>query len=458
MKINTDLHSHSGHSGGVGQIDIKKYLETLPLKGINVFGTGDCLHPEWNRYLKNSFIINEKTSLLEFNKESQKESETNPSFLLQTEIILTSPLQKTSKGRKGVHTLILFPNFESIEKTTQFLEKKGMKNTIGRPFIKCSSNNEVSDTLNHILDIDDTIEIIPAHVMTPQGVYGSINPINNMKDFYGESSERFSAVETGLSADPEILSLIPELDNMTLISNSDAHSHNLNRVGREFSELEMNSLSYENIINAIRNNNVTLTAEFNPTEGRYFLSGHSDAKSGHSKGEYCIFSPANTPKDHICPICNKKMTIGVLDRAFEIRDAQGGEDRKLGYLTKTRKPYKSLVPLIEIIAASTNTISISSKKVIDIYNTIIFLFGTEINLFTQDKKKVQQILTDNNISQNIITGISEILDNNFSFSPPGFDGTYGKLNLGIKEDFLNINTVKLSDNHTTTTNTLKDFI
>ena len=117
-----------------------------------------------------------------------------------------------------------------------------------------------------------------------------------------------------------------------------------------------------------------------------------------------------------------------------------------------------MVPLIEIIAASTNTISISSKKVIDIYNTIIFLFGTEINLFTQDKKKVQQILTDNNISQNIITGISEILDNNFSFSPPGFDGTYGKLNLGIKEDFLNINTVKLSDNHTTTTNTLKDFI
>ncbi len=447
MKISVDLHSHSGYSGGVGKIDIRKYIQTLPLKGISVFGTGDCLHPTWNSYLKTSFTFNEETSLLKFTPDS-------PNFLLQTEIIFTAPI---SKGKKGVHTLILFPDFESIEKTTQLLIKKGMKNTIGRPFIKCSSKKEVSDTINSVLNIDEQIEVIPAHVMTPQGIYGSNRPVDSMESFYGESIENFHAVETGLSADPEILSLIPELDKFTLISNSDAHSHNLNRVGREFTELELPTISYEEIIHSIRKNKISLTGEFNPTEGRYFLSGHSDAKKNHNPKEFCIFSPQHTPKDRLCPICAKKLTIGVLERAFELREIQGGKERELGYIHKSRKPYISLVPLIEIISSVIGIKTLTSPKVTKEYYDIVSVFGSEIALFKTRKSEIIRRLEEKNINHNIIDGICAIIDKNFCFSPPGFDGTYGKLMIGTTEDYLDINKITHSPTNNPP-NTLKDYL
>ncbi|MCK5063373.1 MAG: hypothetical protein KAR23_05590, partial [Candidatus Aenigmarchaeota archaeon] len=202
MLLNCDLHSHSGYAGGVGQISLDDLEKTMDKKGIRVFGTGDCLHAEWRAFLKDNLI--EKEDGL-FSKKNN-----NARFLLQTEVIFTAAI---GSGRKSVHTVLLFPSFESVDKVCGLLESMDVKNTIGRPFIKCEDSRDVGDKLCKILDVDEGIEAIPAHVMTPQGVYGSNNPVNYMKDFYGCSTERISAVETGLSADPEILSLIPELDN-----------------------------------------------------------------------------------------------------------------------------------------------------------------------------------------------------------------------------------------------------
>ena len=36
MKVNADLHCHTGASGGVGNLSFEKVAETMPLKGIDL--------------------------------------------------------------------------------------------------------------------------------------------------------------------------------------------------------------------------------------------------------------------------------------------------------------------------------------------------------------------------------------------------------------------------------------
>ena len=149
-----------------------------------------------------------------------------------------------------------------------------MKNTIGRPFITNENKAQLVERLFEIKAIDPYLEIIPAHVMTPEGIMGSKNSLNSIKEFYGDFTSEIKAIETGLSADPKMLERIPDFANLTMISNSDCHSSALNRIGREFTTLEMKEMNYFEMINSIRENRVKFTAEFNPKEGKFFGTGH----------------------------------------------------------------------------------------------------------------------------------------------------------------------------------------
>jgi PHP family Zn ribbon phosphoesterase len=341
LEINVDLHSHSGYAGGVGDIALADIALSMKKKGIRIFGTGDCLHPGWNAKLR------ELLEECEPGLFALRERGRNPDarFVLQTEIIITSATAVTP-GRKNVHCVFLFPSFGTCEEAVSLLVSWGVKNTIGRPFLKCENPDDVSTKLEKVLGLDPGIEMIPAHVMTPQGVFGSANPINRLSDFFGGAVERINAVETGLSADPVVLDLIPELDELALISCSDCHSAASNRLGREFTAFEVEELSYQALLGTIRNRRVAWTAEFNPGEGKYFLSGHRAGKQGHDDG-YCLYSPGKTPPDGICPVCGKQITIGVLERALQISRVQGA-DRKLEAESKRR--FIHMVPLSEVVA------------------------------------------------------------------------------------------------------------
>lgn len=426
MIVSTDIHAHSGYAGGVGKIDFSKLINTMEIKGIDIYGTGDCLHPKWFEFLKGSFS-EEETGLFSLNNVDSKKR-----FMLQTEIIVTVPVRE---GRKINHTIMLFPDFESIEKTVELFDKWGVKNTIGRPFIKCEFEKDVSDKFYQIREINDLIEMIPAHVMTPQGVLGSLTPVKKMQDVYGEYVSEISAVETGLSADPDILSLIPELDNINLISNSDAHSFALNRVGREFTSFDINRMDYKHVIEGIRKNKIVSTAEFDPLEGRYFLTGHRGDKKGHD-GKKCVYSPKHTPGKK-CPICGKNLTIGVLDRAFELGEIQEGKAREIGHKVANRKDFLHIVPMVEIIAYSLGVKSVTSKRIESTYYEIASILP-ETKLWFLDKNKLENKLVEKKIDQKIIDSIIKVKEGNFGYMPPGFDGTYGELVIGKKPDYLNV--------------------
>ncbi len=439
MEINADLHAHSGYAGGVGKISFEKIDEMMSLKGIDIIGTGDCLHPGWLEYLKSN-LKEAEDGIFTFEERKTK-------FLLQTEVILTS---EVGEGRKSVHTVVLFPSFDAIERVTTLMKEWEVKNTIGRPFIVCEDKNDVSQKLYTLRDIDSEIEVIPAHVLTPDGIYGSNRPITYLHEFFGDFSSQIFAIETGLSADPGLLRLIPELESKTWISNSDAHSHHLHRMGREFTTFDVQKMTFSQVIEAIRKNKVVRTAEFHPAEGRYFLTGHRGNRKGHN-GSYCFYAPGYVPEDHECPICSKKLTIGVLERAVTLRIEQSSEGKKgkikevIESMKDDEKREKSknfinMIPLAEVIGRGLHIKSVTAKKVLKEYKKIVDLVGSECDLWFMDEDTVEDVLKKN-INEDVYAALLHVKRGKFGFYPPGFDGEYGELVLGKSVDIADLSEI-----------------
>jgi uncharacterized protein (TIGR00375 family) len=405
MKIAIDLHSHSGYAGGVGQIELSDVSRTMNLKGIHVFGTGDSLLPDRTEDLKN--LLNETAEgLFSLPNDENK-------FLLQTEVIFSTKLDGY-KNKTIAHHVILFPDFFSIQKMQKLMKKWGMKNTIGRPFIVSNSQKELQDQLFEISNINEKIEIIPAHVVTPEGIFGSKNNLTEIKEFYGDFLPKIRVIETGLSADPKMLEKIPEFQNLTMMSNSDCHSAALNRIGREFTIVEVKDISYGSIISALRNNQIDFTAEFNPQEGRFFHTGHRADRVGHSEAIKFI---DDIPQNLKCPICEKKMNLGVNERCKQLSDEK---------IKPLQRNFKHLIPLIEVIAAGLNIKNPNSKTVLSVFYEIMQNFQSEISLWQEQnlEKKLSSVAEDK-----VIEKIISVQKGKFSFDPPGFDGNYGVLKI-----------------------------
>lgn len=419
MTLTLDLHSHSGYSGGVGQISLEAVAKAMILKGIDVFGTGDALHLAWHQHLKD-VLVEKNLGLYQLSAFPKKY------FILQTEIIASFPFQKQ---RKSFHLVLLFPNHLSVEKTRHLLEVWHVKNTIGRPFLVCDSLKELSDRLFQIQEVHPFIEIIPAHVLTPQGALGSKNPVDSLYEAFGSFTPHIRMIETGLSADPPILEMIPELQNLTYLSNSDTHSADLRRIGREFTVVKPKELTYPSILESLRANEVIYTGEFSIAEGRFFLTGHRKGKVGHEKNGI-FFYPNQTPENGLCPQCKKPLTIGVLERAIKLSQIQGGTGK---VPLKTKRDFITLVPLLEVLSVVLKK-GHTSKIVLQTYHQIVKEIP-ETALWLLQEQEIKQLFKDLKLSDEIIEGILDIKKGSFTYEPMGYDGEYGNLTLGKKVPF-----------------------
>jgi uncharacterized protein (TIGR00375 family) len=399
--IIADLHIHSRYSRATSKnLNIVNLVKWARIKGITLLGTGDISHELWLKEIKENLKQDDK-GVLWYSDEVGKFP-----FILTGEISLV--FSSGGKGRR-VHLVYFAPSLEVNSKINDYLSSKGRRDYDGRPIFSITCEEFV----RKLMEMDKRIEIIPAHIWTSWfGVFGSESGFNSLKEAFGNQYENVHAIETGMSSDPEMNWKIKELEDKSIVSFADSHSFWPWRLGREATvfSLGKEELSYDFIINSIRNKTIKTTIETPAEYGKYHWDGH----------RACNFSCSpKTTRDigGICPICKKELVIGVENRVEELTDNRS--------IPKNAKHFFKLLPLHELIAFYLKT-KVENKKTWAIYNALIEKYGNEINILL----KVDRNILFNDLKKDNLEGLAQlIIDNRVANLKvkPGFDGEYGCL-------------------------------
>ncbi|MBW6442603.1 endonuclease Q family protein [Patescibacteria group bacterium] len=406
MEIIADLHIHSRHSRATSKnLSIENLEKYAKIKGLNLLGTGDFQHPLWRKEIDEKLKEDEKGIL--------RTSNGYP-FIWQTEISL---MYSQGGKRRAIHLLVFAPNSKVVDKITNFLSSKGRLDYDGRPIFGMSARDFVKD----LKEIDDQIEISLAHCMTPWfGVFGSKAGFDSLKECFQDQVDKIYSVESGISADPEMLGRFEEFisGKINILSFSDAHSYWPWRLGREATIFDLPELSYKNIITAIRTGvGLKATIETPPEYGKYHRDGH----------RLCNFScdPKKTTElGNICPICKKQLIIGVENRVEEIAI------KPRGFKPDNLKKFYTILPLHEVISLVLNS-PVDSKKTWEVYNKLLEEFPNEFEILLKIPK--EKLLK--NVEEKIVDVILKNRDGKIKVQP-GYDGEYGKVLLGEKQETL----------------------
>jgi PHP family Zn ribbon phosphoesterase len=209
---------------------------------------------------------------------------------------------------------------------------------------------------------------------------------------------------------------LSRLDNITLISNSDAHG--LDNLGREANVFGFNSeeeITYDEIRRIMYEGDkqkFLYTIEFYPEEGKYHVDGHVACG--------VKLEPIETKKEKgLCPKCKKPLTIGVLHRVDDLADRSLSEIPQPEFI-----PHKYIVPLREIIAQIFE-VGVSSKKVMAEYEHLLLTIGSEFYILLHASlEDIAKQASDPQVAlaiQNMRTG-------NVSMEP-GYDGIFGTVDV-----------------------------
>ena len=409
MKQIADLHIHSRYSMATSKDGTPEMLDLWARKkGISLIGTGDMTHPVWRQELKEKLIPAEQ-GLFRLKDEyvlpeAGRYPGTAPRFVLSGEI--SSIYKKGGKTRK-VHSLILLPGFDEADAFAARLEKIGNIHSDGRPILGLPCH----DLLEMMLEVSEEGMYIPAHIWTPHfSLFGAKSGFDTIEECFEELTPYIHALETGLSSDPVMNWQISALDGYQLVSHSDAHSPS--KLGREADLLDI-ELSYQGLFQAVQSGKgLKGTIEFFPEEGKY----HYD---GHRKCGVCLSPREAEEYKGICPVCGKKLTMGVDHRILQLSDRDESEVS----MPESGRPYESLVPLPEVISACVG-FSTASKKVQGQYERLLEKLGAEFFILREVPEEDIRAAGGEVLTEGIRRlRAGEVV------RKPGFDGEYGKIEL-----------------------------
>jgi len=398
MTFIADLHVHSRYSRATSKEMCPEGLwRWAQIKGISVIGTGDFTHPEYFRELSEK-LETEGNGLFRLKGEF-REGETPEScradvhFILQAEI---SSIYKKNGSTRKVHSIVLAPGLEEAAELNRRLDAIGNLKSDGRPILGLDAKK----LLEICLDVSPMMEVIPAHAWTPHfSVFGAMSGFDSLYECYDELTPHVHAIETGLSSHPPMNRRLSQLDNIRLISNSDAHSPA--KLGRE-ANLFSTGRTYPEIIGSLRTGDgFEGTIEFFPEEGKYHVDGHR--KCGVS------MEPRETREHgYLCPVCGHKLTIGVMHRV----DALADRDEP------TASIFRSIVPLQEIVSQVMGR-GFNTKGVVTRYFNIIEALGNEFKVLLDTP--LEDIRT---VDPDVAGAIDRMRRGEVTLTP-GFDGEFG---------------------------------
>ena len=411
-----DLHIHAKYSRATSQDCIPELLDQAARqKGLLLLGTGDCTHAAYRAELREQLeeaedgLYRLKPSLVRPLSGALQDAPA-PRFIISGEI---STIYKQSGKVRKIHHLILFPSLSAAEELSRRLEQLGCNlHADGRPIIGLSSH----DLLELTLDACPQAIFIPAHIWTPHfSLFGAYSGFDTVEECFGDLTPQIHALETGLSGDPPMHWRLSQLDRYALVSNSDAHSPA--RLARE-ANLFSCELSYPALSEALstpHHPGFYGTIEFFPEEGKYHYDGHRNC--------HVSLAPAETEAlQGVCPVCGGRLTVGVLHRADALAD------RPLGFHPPQARPFESLVPLVEVIAASSG-LSPNSVKARRQYDALLQVLGPELRILRETPLE----LVEQHAGICVAEGLRRLRAGEVRVTP-GFDGEYGKVSILDAED------------------------
>lgn len=421
MKTYTaDLHVHSKFSRATSKSLTPRHLAAwAEVKGVDVLATGDFTHPQWLELIRTE-LVEADNGLFRLRDTGGLNAELPwltrdltgaARFVLCTEI--SSIYKKGGKVRKN-HNLVFMSSLDAAARLNVKLAQVGNLASDGRPILGLDAR----DLLEMVLETDERAFLIPAHIWTPWfSLFGSKSGFDSIEDCFGDLAGEIFALETGLSSDPEMNWMWSALDRFSLVSNSDAHSGE--KLAREVN-LFSGEMSFFGMRQALRREEgptrFTGTVEFFPEEGKYHLDGHRK----------CAVSlkPRETARhDGICPVCGKPLTIGVLNRVFELADRPAPE-------RPVHQPgFTSLAPLSEILGEILG-VGPGSKKVMTMYVQLLREFGSELNI-------VRTVPPDalRRSSQLLAESVRRMRLGQV-YRQSGYDGEYGRIRMFTPEELL----------------------
>jgi len=397
MRIISDFHLHSFYSRATSkQMNLEGITKGAKIKGLNLLGTSDMTFSRWLAELKQKLEPVEGTGLFKYS---------NIWFMLTGEVATYFTFEHQTKR---VHHIIHAPSFEIVEQINERLSKYGNLKIDGRPIL----NMTAPELVEILMEINKDVLIYPAHAWTPwMSCMGSKSGFDSVEDCYQDQVKHVFALETGMSSDPAMNWRLSKLDKFTLVSNSDSHSPWTWRLGREANVFELKDTNYWEIFEAIKEKDKSrflFTIETSPFYGKYHFDGHRNC--GIS------LTPAEAKKfNNICPKCGRKLTIGVLHRVEEL------SDRPEGFVPEDAIPFKTLLPLYEIISFAWGTGELYSRKVLEEHNKLIEKFGNELTVLLDAGKEELLKVTNERIADAII----KVREGKVKYIP-GYDGVYGR--------------------------------
>jgi len=370
MQYYADLHIHSPFSMATSKsMTPALLLAAAARKGIGILGSGDALHPMWRAMWK----------------------DTN-----DTEILVVPSAEDEDRFR--IHHLLLMENFDCFAELAERLSAYGKSvTTNGRPHVSLSGG-EIAAMVHELGGL-----IGPAHAFTPwTSLYASFDRIS---DCYG--SEPVDFLELGLSADSSYGAAIPDLAGIPFLSNSDAHSPQPLKVGREFNRVAVGKKTAQGLLDAVSRGKITLNAGFFPEEGKYNRTACIGCFRQYTLSEAVALKWR-------CPIDKKRIKKGVRDRACELSAGTAG----------SRPPYLHIIPLQEIIRQTLGTASPATKACNAVYERLLAHFTTEIEvLVTASVDEIERI--DPGVGNAV-----DCLRSGRIVLHPGGGGRYGSFSLG----------------------------
>jgi DNA helicase II / ATP-dependent DNA helicase PcrA len=408
MSFYADLHVHSRYARATSRnADLVELAWWARRKGITVLGTGDLTHPAWFEELTRSLVPAEP-GLFRLRDELDRAvverlpASCRGSLRLLLTVEVSTAFHRDGRARR-MHHLLYVPDLGTAATLNRRLGRSGNLTEDGRPTLAM----DASDLLETTLESGDGAYLVPAHVWTPWvGVLSATAGFDSIEACYGDLADHIFAVETGLSADPPMNWRVSLLDRFRSVSYSDAHAPS--RLGREATELAT-ELDYFAIRHALQTGDgLKGTVELFPEEGRYHLSGHK--RCG------VRLEPAEARRAHLrCPVCGKRLTMGVLQRVEDLADRPPGA-RPAG-----APGSRNLLPLDEVVAEVAG-VGRTTKTVRRTVDAMLEQLGPELPLLER--------LPLEAIDQAGFPAVAEALGKvrrGQVVRAPGFDGEYGSI-------------------------------